>query len=133
MPTGYSVSCDSGDVLLNGGYSISPLAPVEAGGWENLPAFAQVMSAMPVYTPTEDRWSFEVVSRTLSVPLLADGEGKLRRLSDQLFRWLGRDRRRGTAAPAAECADLPTSSGTWKAQPVSKARLRARHTISSES
>lgn len=63
-PTGFSATCDPGDVLLNGGYRISPLV-LPDGGWAATPAFAEVINAMPVYTPP-DRWSFEVVARSLT-------------------------------------------------------------------
>jgi hypothetical protein len=68
IPSEWSVSCLPGDVLLNGGYRFSPYPSGYQGAeWEaGVPALAEIMGAHAAYVPTEDRWEYQVTSRSLN-------------------------------------------------------------------
>ena len=63
-PTGYLVSCDPGDTLLTGGYQAYPIPgiPFTEEAWSEVPA-SPVIASNPVYTPTQDFWSWRVTAR----------------------------------------------------------------------
>jgi hypothetical protein len=65
-PSGTSLSCQSGETLIAGGYQAYPYPPPEEFTtelWSEVPA-SPVIGSFPVYSPTADASSWQLVYRT---------------------------------------------------------------------